>query len=219
MAPTRRSVSAMMMWLFLASSSPPRPSDSRPNAPVQKSRTAKSPPTQSSSSSSSSQSYNTIAVGAALTRAPGFSTKRKSAFFERCFFCSKLLLYSLLKRQRDIFEGKIPLKMQRSNLDSSSYLSLSFSLKRARASSREEQTTLFPFFVSRALRVRSSLAVIDRSRSEETERKRKKSVSLLCGVLSSRKKKAEKKKFWHTTQKDLYVLNNGKQRNNTVANS
>ena len=53
-------------------------------------------------------------------------------------------------------------------------LFLSLSQTRALASSRE-QTTLFPFFVSRALRVRSSLAVIDRSRSEETERIRNKS--------------------------------------------
>jgi len=144
-APTRRSVSAMMMWLFLASSSPPRPSDSRPNAPVQKSRTAKSPPTQSSSSSSSSQSYNTIAVGAALTRAPGFSTKRKSAFFERCFFCSKLLLYSLLKRQRDIFEGKIPLKCKDRILTRPlTSLSLFLSNARARARARNKR----PFFLS-----------------------------------------------------------------------
>ena len=107
---------------------------------------------------------------------------------ERIF--SKVFKFARSRRgQRDIFEGKIPLKMQRSSFELVLFLSLSFSLKRARASSREEQTTLFRFFVSRALRVRSSLAVIDRSRSEETERKRKKSVSLLCGVLSSRKRK------------------------------
>jgi len=98
--------------------------------------------------------------------------------------------------------------MQRSNLDSSSLsTSLSFSLKRARASSREEQTTLFPFFVSRALRVRSSLAVIDRSRSEETERKRKKSLRLcfLWGLSFTFEWACGKKKNWHITRKDLCV--------------
>ena len=125
-----------------------------------------------------------------------FKIRSRAARLCLCFFCSKLLLCSL-KRQRDIFEGKLRArflhKMRKDRVLTrplSLSLFLSLSQTRALASSRE-QTTLFPFFVSRASRPlfsRSNRSIARRRRTK------KKKECVLCGGSAGKKKLAHRAK-------------------------